>query len=73
MRYLALTLTIAVAAVVSGCTTSYLGSVGSYEPGYVYSGYGPAYLGATGIWALSPGAMSSQPGGPIPARDHSGR
>ncbi|WP_202308852.1 MULTISPECIES: hypothetical protein [unclassified Mesorhizobium] len=66
MRYLAIAIATGLATIVSGCTTSYLdsvnylGSAGTYEPGYRYTGYGPAYLGQTGLYGLSPGTARVQ-------------
>lgn len=65
MRYLAIAITIGLTGIMSGCTMSYLGSVGSYEPGYIYSGYGPAYIGQTGMYGFAPRAAN------VKQRDHS--
>lgn len=74
MRYLAIAITIGLTGIMSGCTTSYLGSVGSYEPGYRYSGYGPAYLGQTGMYGFAPGVVNAQKREHSrPARDHADR
>lgn len=43
MRYLFVMTSLGLLAIISGCTT-YSGSGGMYEPGYYYSGYGPAYM-----------------------------
>lgn len=71
MRYLTIAMTIGLAGITSGCTTSGLGSVTAYVPGYVYTGYGPANM-ETGAYGFSPRATIVRDGR-LPARDHTGR
>lgn len=67
MRYAIVALTIGIGGIVSGCTTSYLGSVGSSEPGYLYAGYGPAFLEEGNVYGFSPRAPGTgQTGHPRP-------
>lgn len=44
MRYLSLMTALGVLGLMSGCTTSYFGNGVGFEPGYDYTGYGPAFL-----------------------------
>lgn len=73
MRYLPIVITIGFAGIASGCTTSYLGGVSSYEPGFVYAGYGPAYLESSPYrYGFSPRAAVVR-NSRLPATDLSGR
>lgn len=71
MRYLPIAITIGLAGIASGCTTSGLGSMTAYVPGYVYSGYGPASM-ESGAYGFSP-RVTIVRDGRLPATDHTGR